>query len=305
MRTVQVLFIIGLVALIAAFAGCSDDTKVVNTGSLTLDQQAVTNLVSQSPEFEHDVVSHSVPDTTATLAPGAAAPERWFWWRQYASRTREVTVSTFPADSSNPYPYANVTASTTFDGSLHVVHRDSNGVFVHSSQAISDVFNQNARFEQWFSETSPNRGWQRTQISNIVGGPSPTALDLNTLSVDPTTSSDHLYTSQDFTNLYAVATKLTVQENELVNLWAQSGTGTNRVFRHDWAEGQASRTELINQDYGYYSEAHTTPSSLSSAQVERHLVIDVIAPGVIESGATYDAIIWAVPYTILVAGNPQ
>jgi hypothetical protein len=306
MRTTRVLIIFGLVALIAAFVGCSDDKKVVNTGNLSLDQQAITDLVNLSSEFEHDVVSHSVPDTTAaTLAPTAAATERWFWWRQYTSRDRQVTVTTFPADSVHTYPHADVTVSTTFTGSLHIVHRDINAVYVHTSQPISDVFTQTARFEQWFSETSPNRGWQRTQISNILGGSSSTTVELLTVNVDPATSSDRMYNNETFMDLYDVANKLDLEENEQVNLWAQSGTGTNRLFRHDWAAGQATRVELTNQDFGFYSDVTTTPSALSSAQAERHLVIDVIAPGVIETGATYDAVIWAVPYLIHVLGTPQ
>lgn len=298
MRTTKVLILVGLVALIAAFAGCSDDEMVVNTGNLTPDQQAVTNLVNLSPEFEHDVVAHSVPDTTATLAPGAAAPEGRFWWRDYTSRNRVVTVVTYPTDVNHTYPYADVTVVTTFSGSLHVVYRDTNGVYSRTSQAIADVFTQYGRFEQLFSDTSPNRGWQLRQMSNIVGGSNPTALDIATLGVEAATSTDRTFSSQDFMNLYDVTSRMTLEQNESVHLMAQSGTGNNRLFRHDWTTGQVTRAEFVNQDFGYYSDAHTTPTSLSSAQAERHLVIDVIAPGVIESGATYDALIWAVPYHI-------
>ena len=298
MRTTKVLILVGLVALIAAFAGCSDDEMVVNTGNLTPDQQAVTNLVNQSSEFEHDVVSHSVPDTTATLAPGAAAPEGRFWWREYTTRNRVVTVNTYPADVNHTYPYADVTVRTTFSGSLNVVYRDTNGVYSRTSQAIADVFTQYGRYEQLFSDTSPNRGWQLRQISNILGGSNPTALEITTVAVNPATSADRQFSSQDFMNLYDVASRMTLEQDEVVRLMAQSGAGSNRLFRHDWSTGQVTRVEFVNQDFGFYSDAHTTPTSLTSAQAERHLVVDVIAPGVLESGATYDAIIWAVPYHI-------
>lgn len=305
MRTLRVLSVLGVVALTAAFMGCSDEAKLVNEGGLTADQQAVTNLVNQSPEFQHDVVSHTVPDTTATLVSGAAAPEARFWWRQYTGVSRLVTVNTFPADSEHVYPYANVSVRSTFSGSLHVVHRDTAGAYSRSSQTISDVYAQTATFEQWFSTSSPNRGWRLTQISNILGGPEPTNLDISTLNVDAQTSDDKLYDSQTFMDPYPPASLLTLDADEQVYLMAQSGTGTNRLFRHDWSDGQATRTEMANQDLGFYSNDLTTPTPLSTAQARRHLVIDVIAPGVIESGATYDALIWAIPYQIETGGNPQ
>jgi hypothetical protein len=305
MRTLRVLIVLGLVALIAAFVGCSDETKVVNEGGLTLDQQAVTDLVNQASEFEHDVVSHAVPDTTATLAPGAAAPEARFWWRQYSARNRQVTVNTFPADVDHTYPRAEVTVQTTFTGFLHVVHRDTGGAYTRTSQAISDVFTQYATFEQWFSDMSPNRGWQCTQISNILGGPESSSLDIATVDVNPATSEGRLYSSESFMTQYNPTTRMDLQENEQVYLMAQSGSGTNRLFRHDWADGQAARVELSNQDLGFYSDNLTTPTPLSAAQAQRHLVIDAIAPGVIESGATYDAIIWAIPYVINTGGDPN
>jgi hypothetical protein len=305
MRTARVLFILGLAALFAAFVGCSDETKVVNDGGLTPDQQAITDLVNLSPEFQHDIVSHAVPDTGATLAPGAAVPEARFWWRQYATFDRQVTVNTFPADDQHTFAHADVTVKTTCAGTLNVVHRDTNGVYTHTSQAISDVFTQYGTFEQWFSNTSPNRGWQCTQMSNILGGSTTTALDLSTLNVNPATSPDRMYASADFMALYVPSTRMDLQENEVVNLWAQSGTGSNRLFRHDWADGLATRVELVNQDFGFYTDLLTTPSSLTTAQAQRCLVLDVIAPGVIETGATYDAIIWAVPYVVHVGGDPQ
>lgn len=305
MRTLRVLCVLGLVALIAAFVGCSDETKVVNEGGLTPDQQAVTDLANQSSEFEHDVVSHSVPDTTASLVSGGAAPEARFWWRQYTGRAREVTVTTFPADQDHTYPRSDVTIRTTFTGSLHVVHRDASGSYTRASQPISDVFIQYGTFEQYFSPSSPNRGWLCTQISNIRGGSESTNLDCTSLNVDPANSAERRFDEAEFMELYNPTARMSLQEDEQVYLMAQSGSGSNRLFRHDWTDGYATRVEMANQDLGFYSDALTTPTTLSTAQARRHLVVDVIAPDVIESGTTYDAIIWAIPYLIQTGGNPQ
>ena len=306
MRSTKVLITIGLVALVAVFAGCSDDSNVVDSNNLTPDQQAVADLINLSSEFEHDVVSHVVPDTTSTtVRGGAAVPEGRFWWRTYSSVSRELTIDTYPADSANAYDYADVAVVSTYTGTFHVVYRDTLGVYSHSTQAISDVFTQNGRFEQWFSEATANRGWVRTELSNIVGGSNPSTLDIQVFSVDAESSADKFYTTADFATLYATANKLTLAEDEQVNIFAQSGSGTNRLFRHDWATGTATREEMVNQELGYYSNIHTTPTALSSAQSQRLLVLDVIAPGVIESGATYDALIWAVPYVVGNGGNPQ
>jgi hypothetical protein len=307
MRSTKVLITVGLVALVAVFAGCSDDgSNVVDSNNLTLDQQAVADLINLSSEFQHDVTSHVVPDTTATtVRSGAAVVEGRFWWRTYSSVNRQLTIDTYPADSLNTYDYADVSIVSTYGGTFHVVHRDTLGVYSHSTQAISDVFTQNGRFEQWFSEATANRGWVRTELSNIVGGSNPSALDIQVLSIDAETSTDKFYTAADFATLYPTASKLTLDESEQINLMAQSGLGTNRLFRHDWATGTASREELTNQDLGFYSNTHITPTALTSAQSQRLLVLDVIAPGVIESGATYDALIWAVPYAVNIGGTPQ
>ena len=263
MRTIRILIAFGLVALVAAFVGCSDDSNILDSNNLTPDQQAVANLINLSSEFEHDVVSHTVPDTTATLAAGGAAPEGRFWWRTYTSSSRQLTIDTRPADSINQYAWSDVTVITTFVGTFHVVHRDTLGVYTHTTQAISDLFTQNARFEQWFSESSPNRGWVRTRLSNILGGSNPSTLDLRTLSIDPAVNKDFLYVSANFMVLYDSANKLILDENEAVNLWAESGTGSNRLFRHDWATGTSVREELTNQDLGYYSNSLSTPTSLT------------------------------------------
>jgi hypothetical protein len=306
MRSAKVLITIGLVALVAVFAGCSDDSNVVDSNNLTPDQQAVADLINLSSEFEHDVVSHVVPDTTSTtVRGGAAAPEGRFWWRTYSSVSRALSIDTYPADGQNAYDYADVSVVSTYTGTFHVVHRDTLGVYSHSTQAISDVFTQTARFEQWFSEATANRGWVRTELSNIVGGSNPSTLDVQVFSVDAETSVDKFYTTADFATIYSSVDKLTLSEDEQVNLFAQSGTGANRLFRHDWATGTASREELANQELGYYSNTHTTPTALSSAQSQRLLVLDVIAPGVIESGATYEALIWAIPYVVDNGGSPQ
>ena len=113
MRTTRVLFTLAMVALVAALLGCSSD-NIVDPDNLTPDQQAIEGLVNQLPEFEHDVLSHSVPDTTAAaVVASAAATERYFWWREYTSTERDVSV-TVNAPGTNPNATAQCGCGASF-----------------------------------------------------------------------------------------------------------------------------------------------------------------------------------------------
>jgi hypothetical protein len=303
MRNHRVPFVAFLILLVAVFAGCSDDNNPLNTDNQTPDQQAIAGLIDLSPEFQHDVLSHAIPDTAASLA--AAVSEQYFWWRQYTTNERTLTINTFPADSADDYDYADVEVVSTFSGLFHVVHRDTSGAFSHSTRPITDTYTQTARFERWNPEVSENRGWAPAEISNIVGMSSPSTMAIRTLNIDPTQTADVMYDAADFVTTYSVGELLTLETDELVRFWVESGSGQNRVFRHDWYASAVSRSEMTNMDLGYYTTQMTTPTALSSFDAARALVIDVIAPGVIDGQAAYDAVIWAVPYAIEAAGTPQ
>lgn len=292
MRTHRVLFAVTLAVLVGIFAGCSDD-KGVNSGQ-TLDQQAIANVINTSSAFEHDVVAHDVPDTTAVVA----GVESYFWWREYTAVNRQLTIDVQPADSTHTDPYASVSVATTFTGALHIVHYSAADVYTHSTKLLVDVFTQNASFEQQLSVDSPNRGWVQTEMSNIVGGSVPTTMTINTLNIDAAQGDDRLYTDQTIADPYVTADQMVLGLDENVNIWVQSGAGTNRVFRHDWSDGSATREELTNLELGFYSQQMTTPTTLTLAQAQRHMVIDVIAPDVITGPAAYDARVWAVPYAV-------
>ena len=302
MRTVRVLSLFAMVALVVALAGCSDDSRVLNGDNLTPDQQAIADLLDQLPEFQHDVVSHTAPDTGAALA--AAVAEGWFWWREYTSVSRQATIDVTPGDLEQLHATADIQVTSTFTGLFHVVHRDTSGAFTHTTRTITDVYTQTGRFEQLEAATAPNRGWVWTQVSNIVGGTNPTSMTITTLNIDPLNSGDRMFSAENISTPYDVASRLMVDEAETINAWVQSGAGDNRVFRHDWASGTASREEMSNVDFGFYTDQYTAATPLTAAQAQRHAVIDVIAPGVIDGQATYDALIWAVPYGIR-AGTPN
>ena len=301
MRTTRVLYLLAMVVLVAALLGCSSD-NIVDPDALTPDQQTIQGLVNQSPEFEHDVLSHSIPDTTAVAAvASAAAAQSYFWWRQYTSTDRLVSVSIHAPDISNPNVTADVGVTTTFNGLFHIVHRDTSGAFTHTTKSLTDVFTQTGRFEQTGLETDPNRGWVNTEITNIVGGTNPTTLSVMTFSILPETHPTHPnvdYTAANFATAYDPADLLVLDQGEQVNLWLQSGTGTNDAFHHDWYIAGASREMITNMDLGFYANQHNAPTALSSADADRYMVLDILAPGVIDGAAGYDALIWAVPYSV-------
>jgi len=303
MSRYRFLFAFLMVAFAAALIGCSDD-QIVNPGTVAdLDEAALTAIIDASGDFQHDVVSHAVPDTTASLA--AAVTEQYFWWREYTSSARTIAFEFFAADSMHNYPYATAAITTTFNGQFHVVHRDTMGVYTHTTKSLVDVITQKAQFEQMFSETSPNRGWILTDVTNIVGHSEPTTRSIANLNLYPATSPNSSFFNATFMDFHQPAQKPLFELNENVNMMIQSDDGTNVVYRHDWYIGGASRTEVINQDFGFYSDAMTTPTTLTSAEAARVLVIDAIADGVINGSAPYNAYIWAIPYAVNLGGMPR
>lgn len=303
MRTTRTVSAVLVVAFAVALVGCSDD-NVLDPNALTADQQAISDLIATTPEFEHDVVSHAIPDTTGGLA--AAVNGDYYWWREYTSVDRQMTINTYPADTLTEDPaYAELTLTSTYGGQFHIVHRDTAGVYTHTTKALTDVFTQGARFEQRFEVTSENRGWVHTHLTNIVGGSNPTTLSIDRADITPTQSEAHQYTPESMDALYPGSDKMLVNEGEDVSMLVQTGTGMNDVYLHDWYLGNSTREQFVNHEMGFYGHSLTTPSSLTSAQVRRQHVFDVIAPDVIEGSAAYDAIIWAIPYVVDVSGTPN
>lgn len=302
MRSNRFLFAVLAVLFIAIFAGCSSD-KVIQAVPLTADQQAISDAMALLTEFNHDVVSHAIPDTTAGLAASAAA--QYFWWREYTSNTPTLSIVVNTADTQNPNPWADVSLSTSYSGLFHVVYRDNAGAYTHTTRTITDQFNQTARFEQTGLVTGPNLGWTLVLVSNIVGGSNPTSLTISSLYVLPSTSSAHYYDALTFDDLSSLVSLIVLETDEQVNVTVQSGAGANRVFRHDFYASGVTRAELTNVDLGYYTQGLNTPTALSTFDANRVMVMDVIAPGVIDGSATYESIIWAVPYRINVSGAPS
>ena len=84
----RIVLVIAFAAIVTCIASCSDESVVNNP--VNPDEAAIGEIISASLEFEHDLVSHAIPDTTASSL--AAAEERYFWWRQYTSAARTVDV---------------------------------------------------------------------------------------------------------------------------------------------------------------------------------------------------------------------
>jgi hypothetical protein len=282
------MFVVVAVAL-AAIAGCSDD-KPLNP--VTQNEAAISNLIAGNSVFEHDVVSHVVPDTTA----GAGADV--FWWREYATADAATDFTFHAADVDVSYPYAVVTLTTTYTGNLHIVNRDGAGNYTHTTKALTDVFTQSAQFEQQLSVSDPDRGWVLTKISSIVGGSVPSTLTIDNAAFDASVSPDINVTPTDMTSLYAPGSRYSLQVDEQVSIIIQSGSGVNDGWLHDWYGSGVETAPLINQDLGFYSQQVNTPASLTAADAERIFVIDVLGDGVIDGDAPYEAKIWAVPYLV-------
>lgn len=283
------------VLLVAGVVGCSDD-KPTGT-ALTPDESAIVDLVSGASVFEHDVVSHLVPDTTA----GAGA--QTFWWREYTTSDAQTAFEFFDADQQVAYPYAVVTLTSTFSGNLHVVARDAGGVYTHTTKALVDVFTQTARFEQQFLETSPNRGWILAAISNIVGGSNPSTLSIDNLSLDAESSQDVGYSAATISQRYPYVSRWTLDIDEQVSVILQSSSDVSDSYLHDAFATGVTLYPMINQDLGFYSQQVSTPASLTTAENQRILAIDVLADGVVDGATPYDAKIWAVPYVVDLGGG--
>lgn len=275
--------------LLATAVGCSDNPT---NAYLTPDEAAILSLVSGSTEFTHDVVSHNVPDTTAGV--GAQT----FWWREYTTTDAQAAFQFNPADQAIPYPYAVVSLTSTYTGSLHIVNRDAGGVYTHTVKTLTDVVTQSARFEQQLSPTSPDRGWVLTAVSNIVGGSNPTTVSIDNVTFDASISQDVALTSASMSTPYPLVDRYTLDGDEQVSVILQSGTGVNDAWLHETYASGVTTFTMVNQDLGFYSRQVNAPIPLTTADAQRILVVDVMADGVIDGAAPYDAYIWAVPYQV-------
>lgn len=292
-------FAVMLVVVAAAVFGCSDD-QIVNPGTaVNPDEAALTSMMNSAVEFQHDVVSHTVPDTTVSLGT-----DMYFWWREYASTDRQFDFNITPADLANPNSLADVNITTTCTGTLHIVHRDASSVYTHTTKPLVDVFTQSASFEQLFSDTSTNRGWVLQTLSNPIGGSNPTSLSIQSVSLYPASSPTQNYYEASFANQHTTSSEPMFALDEQINVMMQSGNGTNDAFRHDYYSGGCAVQGLVNQDFGFYTDVMNTPASLTSAEASRAIVVDVLATGVIDGSADYDAIIWVIPYNVDLGGTP-
>jgi len=294
MITKRILLSALAVLLVAGVVGCSDENP---TGTVpTADELAIIGLVSGATVFEHDVVSHVVPDTTA----GAGA--QTFWWREYTTSAPQFAFQFYAADQAIPYPYAVLTLTSTYDGNLHVVNRNAGGVYAHTVKTLQDVVTQTARFEQQLAVTSPDRGWVLAAISNIVGGSSSTVLTIDNLAFDASTSQDVNVDESAMSTLYPLANRYTLEPDEQVSAILQSGSGINDAYLHDVFASDVTTLVMTNQDLGFYSRQVNAPTPLTTAEAQRFIVVDVLADGVADGSAPYDAYVWALPYVINMGG---
>ena len=149
-----------------------------------------------------------------------------------AIRVSLALISSPPAPEPWGTPYAVVTLTTTFTGTLHIVSRDAGSNYTHTTKALEDVFTQTARFEQQNSVSDPDRGWVLAAYSNIVGGSVPSTLSIDNLTFDASVSADQSLASADMNTLYDPATRYSLEVDEQVSIIAQSGSGTNDAWLH-------------------------------------------------------------------------
>jgi hypothetical protein len=139
-------------------------------------------------------------------------------------------------------------------------------------------------------------------ISNIVGGSSSTALSIDNLAFDASTSQDVNVNESAMSTLYPLADRYTLEIDEEVSVILQSGSGINDAYLHDVFASDVSTLVLTNQDLGFYSQQVNAPTPLTTAEAQRFIVIDVLADGVVDGSAPYDAYVWALPYVINMGG---
>jgi len=151
-----------LVLLIFFFSSCG---KKSTNPAPDLDKEAILKLVADDPTtFTQEITDTSVPDTT--VFPKIAGVDIVkFWWRKINSITRTINVSVYPADSTQPYPYAKVFVIDTLTGNLHILGRDSSGNRVHLIKPLKDEAVDSAYFERRGANQSPYRGWRLEGIS--------------------------------------------------------------------------------------------------------------------------------------------
>ena len=301
MRKSKVKLIVGgmlLVLFVFLFASCG---KKSTNPAPDLDKEAILKLVAEdTTTFTEEITDTSVPDTS--VFPKIAGVDTVkFWWRKINSITRTKTVSIYPADSTHPYPYANVTVMDTLTGNLHILGRDSSGNRVRSIKPLKDVATRSAYYEKRGTNNSPSRGWRLEGVSGLLSySVQICARQINQVHLVSSGGYDRTFTEDSITKITSRDSILSFNIGDTITLTVATGDSTDSVYLHTstYYYRRPHRRSFVNNSDGTFTGSWVIGGDVLGDSEHRHAAIDVIKHSTLDGDDPYDSRIWGVIYRV-------
>jgi hypothetical protein len=290
-----------LVLFVLFFLSCG---KKSTNPAPDLDKEAILKLVAEdTTTFTEEITDTSVPDTS--VFPKIAGVDTVkFWWRKINSITRIKTVSIYPADSTHPCPYADVTVMDTLTGNLHILARDSSGNRVRSIKSLKDVATRSAYYEKRGTNNSPYRGWSLEGVSGLVSYSVLVPIStrqINQVHLASSRGYNRTFTEDSITAITLKDSILTFVIGDTITLTVTTGDSTDSVYLHTstYYYRRPHRSSFVNTGDSTFTGSWVIGGDVLGASEHRHAAIDVIKHSTLDGDDPYDSRIWGVIYRVI------
>jgi hypothetical protein len=288
-----------LVLFVLFFLSCG---KKSTNPAPDLDKEAILKLVAEdTTTFTEEITDTSVPDTS--VFPKIAGVDTVkFWWRKINSITRIKTVSIYPADSTHPYPYADVTVMDTLTGNLHILGRDSSGNRVHSIKPLKDVATRSAYYEKRGTNQSVYRGRRLEGVSGLLSHSVPIfTRHINQVHLVSSRGYNRTFTEDSITAITLRDSILTFVIGDTITLTVTTGDSTDSVYLHTstYYYRRPHRSSFVNNGDSTFTGSWVIGGDVLGESEHRHAAIDVIKHSTLDGDDPYDSRIWGVIYRVI------
>jgi len=289
-----------LLILLLVILGCSKKS----TAPSEADQDAILSLIESYPKIFTPCVIDTIPDSSGM---GKIVPVTEdtviFWWRwiYWGQTVRSIEVDVYPSGGDHLYPYANVTVIDTLIGDLHLIRKDTSGIW--SSKPITDVAKRSAYFERRRPIDSPHRGWDVVKVSGLLVQSVPTTRAIDSLHIASTkTGYDTTITESHINQCTLIWNLLTFGEEDSITVTVYTGDPTDSAYLHAYSHLFPHlfhvRSAFVNNGDGSFSGTWVTAELPFGASPYRHAAIDVIKHSTLDGEDPYDSEVWGVIYRI-------
>jgi len=288
------------------FTGCSKKS----TAPTETDQDAILSLIESYPRIFTSCVIDTIPDSSGL---GKIAPVNEdtviFWWRwiHWGQTVRSIDVDFYPSGGDHSYPYANVSVIDTLTGYLHLIRKDTSGIW--TSKPITDVAKRSAYFERRRPVDSPYRGWDLVKVSGLLVRSVPTIRAIGSVQIASSKSGyDTTITESYITNCSLIGNMFNFGEEDSITLTVYTGDPTDSVYLHAYSHLFPLLTHIrrgfVNNGDGSFSGTLVTAQLPLGASPYRHAAIDVIKHSTLDGEDAYDSRIWGLIYQLMSVTTP-